>query len=385
LLVKTYSICINASGLLPIPPTKGGGIELVVYEISKRLAEKGIKTFVICTPCGEQKEFFHENLRFINANFFLKSPFCIMKILRRIDLVISEERHNGIASIFFSLHVPVVFHIHNAYPIITREDTSLINYGIDHAMTKTAAIISRHIITASNQIKDELIKEGINHNKITVISNAVDLDKFSPNISGEAVRKKYGLSGKRVLLSVGRISPYKGLAETIKAVSMLDKRFCDVVFLIVGPKFGEAYYRNLLNLVNELNLKERVIFTGNISHSDLSQFYAATDIFLFPTRGEGNPLVLLEAMASGLPIISSNIPSILEILSQKEGLLINTRYSQNIAEAIVKLLDAPEIRLKLGENARKKAEKEFCWEAVCNRLISLLKSLINPEKKESGE
>jgi glycosyltransferase involved in cell wall biosynthesis len=275
-----------------------------------------------------------------------------------------------------------VFHLHNAYPIITREDAPLINYGIDHAMTKTAAAISRHVITGSNQIKDELIREGIPHNKVTVIPNAVDLDKFNPHISGEAVRKKYDLASKRVLLSVGRISPYKGLTETVKAVSMLDKRFHDVAFLIVGPKFGEAYFRYLLNLVNELDLKERVIFTGNISHADLPQFYAASDVFLFPTRGEGNhPLALLEAMASGLPIISSKIPSIIEILSQKEGLLIDTHDARNISEAIAKLLDDPETRFKLGENARKKAEKEFSWDAVCSKMMVLLESLIAPEKK----
>ena len=381
-MFRKQSICINASGLLPIPPTKGGGIELVVYELSKRMAEKGINVFVISSSSGKKREVFYNNLRFIDANIFLKSPFCIFKILKNIDLILSEERHNGVASLLFSRRLPVVFHIHNAYPIIAREGASLMNYGVDHAMTKTAAAISRHVITGSNQIKDALIGEGIPDNKVTVIPNAVDLDNFNPHVSGDAVRKKYDLTGKRVLLFVGRISPFKGLTEALKAVSMLDKKFRDVTFLIVGPKFGEVYFRGLLNLVNELDLKERVIFTGKMSHADLPQFYAASDVFLFPTKGEGNsPLALLEAMASGVPIISSKIPSINEILSQGEGILIDTRDPRDISEAIAKLLEDSTTRLKLGENARKKAEKEFSWEVFCNKMIILLENLIISEKK----
>jgi glycosyltransferase involved in cell wall biosynthesis len=178
------------------------------------------------------------------------------------------------------------------------------------------------------------------------------------------------------LLYVGRLSPFKGLTEAIKSLSMLNEPYKDVKLLIVGPPNTEAYYQYLRNLVLDLDLKDNVIFTGNVKHSDLPYFYAASDLLLFPTKGEGGtPNVLLEAMASGLPIITSNIPAINTILSFEDAYMTDTTNPRSIAEAIVKLLDDNSLRSSLARNARLTAEKEFSWEIVCNKFIHLIKNL----------
>lgn len=234
-------------------------------------------------------------------------------------------------------------------------------------------------VAVSNYAKSFFVKTFNNKDgAIEVIPNGVDSSKFRGiGINKEAKRQQLGLDAKDiVLINVSNITKAKGQEYLVMAVKELMKDYPNVCLLIAGKKEIDCeLYACLKKMIAEFSLGSRIKFLG--SREDISDLLAASDIFVFSSVYEASPIALLEAMAVGLPIISTDIPAIREmIVSGKEGVLVPPADSKSIAGAVKDLICNSQKRLILGKNAQKKTVKQFSIEAVAEKYEFIYEKLI---------
>lgn len=215
----------------------------------------------------------------------------------------------------------------------------------------------------SHYYSEILIKKGISPSKIKIFKRGVDLSSFSPSYKNDTYWKnKLGIKGiSKVILYVGRISKEKNLELFLKIATHFPKE----TFIIVG----DGPYREEL----EKNKPENVFFIGYLRDRELSQAYASSDIFLFPSETETYGLVILEAMASGLPVLVSSRGASKEHLTNEiEGFVCNNL--QEYLDKLNLLLSNKEIYVKMRERALEKAKKldfEKSYKDYLNEIIAV--------------
>jgi len=226
----------------------------------------------------------------------------------------------------------------------------------------------RKSVVLNEPLKKKLVKKGIEERKLDVIPNGVNVEDFNLN-EGEIVmaRKKYGLKGIIVMFA-GTVTPRKGVLQLIRAgeISNLGK---DVLFLIVGNlNLDREYSQKVMEYAKSKGVNAK--FTGLVPYDDLKALYSACDIFILPSFEEGQGVVLLEAMASGKPLIGSNVGGIpLQIKDGWNGFLVKPGSERELAEKIKYLIENPEERKRMGKNSRKLAEEEFDWEKIAEKYL----------------
>ena len=225
---------------------------------------------------------------------------------------------------------------------------------------------AHHIIVPSKYLSGIVAGWGIPAEKITVIYNGTD---FVPStLSKEEARKKLGISGN-IILSIGRLVPWKGFRMLIKIMPKLGEinQFFSLIIVGSGPD-----RRNLELMIRNLGLDRKVRLAGKASHSELADYLAAADLFVLNTGYEGFSHQILEVMAAGVPLITTNAGGNVEIIRQGEnGLMVKYNDEFNLIEAIRVLWNNPDIQERLVEEAEKTV-KEFAPERMFNETISLL-------------
>jgi glycosyltransferase involved in cell wall biosynthesis len=206
-------------------------------------------------------------------------------------------------------------------------------------------------IVISDAGRSHLLRFGVPDEKIRLIRNGIDLERFTP----ASLRP---CSGVRRILFAGRLDPVKRpliLADIARALLALRKNR-DFRFVVAGDGPEEAPLRRRLRRFGLDSLFE---FSGHVP--DLAPFLADADLLIVPSRNEGIPLVILEALASGRPVVASNAGAIGEVLDQTTGILIERRKGEAcaFAEAVHGLLEQPRLRAEMGANGRRKVEAEY--------------------------
>ncbi len=229
----------------------------------------------------------------------------------------------------------------------------------------------KKIVAVSEGTKKEIIENyNVPPEDIVVIPNGIDLEEFSPENKEKyhnEIREKYNIDKDDiVLLFVGYDFKRKGLEFIIKAMSKLDNK--KVKLIVVGRDNPAPYQK----LANELNIIDKIIFTGH--QGKVKKFYSASDIFVFPTSYEAFSHVSLEAVASGLPLLTTKINGTEELLRNGiEGFFIE-RNPDDIANKLKILINDKELRQKMGENARKRA-MDFSWDIITKKYEELYKEI----------
>jgi len=205
-----------------------------------------------------------------------------------------------------------------------------------------------------------------------VLSNGVELSKFNPNLNHEQFDLQFDLKGKKILY-VGRLMEEKGLDVLIRAYSIVNAKVSNTCLIIVGK--GHIR-RNLEELTKRLGLKN-VIFTGFVSDSLLRQAYASSSLFVLPSYAEIQPLVLLEALAMGLPAIGTNVGGIPDLVVEgRNGYLLEPGDHAGLAERIITLLNDDKLRKQFSLNSLQIARDNDIEKSV-DRLERLYQWLIS--------
>lgn len=248
--------------------------------------------------------------------------------------------------------------------VITARGTDLNlipKYKLPRAMIQWEAKQSAAMITVCQALKDTLIELGTKEEKVTVLRNGVDLEKFSPPVDRESLRSKLNIKSD-ALLSVGHLITRKGHDIVIKALADIP----DMILFIAGSGPERA---TLAQLADDLGLENRVIFLGEISPSQLCEYYGAVDALVLASSREGWANVLLEAMACGTPAIATKVWGTPEVIKAPEaGRIVNERNSTELAGEIKKLFTNKPDRNK----TRSYAEK-FSWDDTTMGQVELFK------------
>lgn len=308
---------------------------------------------------------------------FIKSAFRLPFFIKNIKSVITEKNINivYINSIKSSLYgIPaakqtkcrIIWHLHDC---LNRDFYSLLVIPLIVFLTNMAD----KIICVSDTVKKYFIKAGGNPKKAVIIYNGIDTERFNPDISAESVKKQLGLSGGKIISMIGRLESWKGQRIFIKTAETICKNRGDIIFLIAGgPLFGFAEYeKELKATVEQLGLKDKVFFLG--FRTDVENIYAASDVIVHcSTKPEPFGRDIIEAMACGKPVISTDLGAPKEIITEQAGILMSPNNSNVLAENIMSLLGDSKRRERLGANARKVAESAFSIKKIVNEIENIL-------------
>jgi len=239
------------------------------------------------------------------------------------------------------------------------------------------------VIALNETAKQSFVSRGrVKVGNVVVVHNGVDTSFFRQDIEVTEVAGKYRLEGKHVVLFVGRLARIKGVEHLMKAADIVVNQFGygKMLFILVGPPSFDATERpmgmdEITNYIEQHHLNKNVILTGSLALEEVRRLYAACDIFVLPSLAEGDPLVTIEAMASGKPVIGTRVGGIpRQIRDGWNGFLIEPANEQQLAEKIKYLVDNPEERESMGANSRRYAEEEFDWRKVAEQLSTIYAS-----------
>jgi glycosyltransferase involved in cell wall biosynthesis len=259
-------------------------------------------------------------------------------------------------------------------PVILNHDHTNDPHRIDNklllALDKSTNRFARHIIAVAASCREFLIQhESIPAEKITLVPNAIDLRRFTPGtISRTESRLKLALPPDvPVIAGVGRLNPQKNFSLFLDIAAALSPRFPTLRFLLAGEGPEEEMLREK---AAQLGLADRIVFAGYVA--DTREVYAAADFLLMPSRFEGLPMTLLEAMAMNLPVVASKLDGIAEVITDGEdGLLAAPGDAAAFTERLTRLLESPGLSAQLGTAARAKIEARFSVERMTTAVESI--------------
>jgi glycosyltransferase involved in cell wall biosynthesis len=260
----------------------------------------------------------------------------------------------------------IVASVHNVYTIDRKLHRRMIN--------KFLARFTDKVIAVSETVKkDVLTYDGLSEDRVRVIYNGIDTDRFS-NLNGSLIRSKLGISSEApVIGTVGRLTLQKGQKYLIDAVSALKEKISQILLLIVGdgPMRGE-----LENHIKVLGADKNIILLG--TRRDIPQLLSAMDIFVLPSIWEGLGTALIEAMAAGKAIIATDIPPIREIINtEKIGILVPARDSKAMASSIELLLNDKTLAETFCKSARERAFSDFNMTNTVDKYTNLYEDILS--------
>lgn len=233
---------------------------------------------------------------------------------------------------------------------------------------------SDEIISVSHSVKSDLVKNfKIPENKISVIYEAAN-KQFKP-INAEYYKntlEKYNIK-QPFILYAGILHKHKNIPTLIKAFYKIKRRGIKHKLVIAGAKSYKC--DEVFDIVNNLNLRRDIIFTGHVPNSDLPSFYSAADIFVYPSLYEGFGLAPLEAMACGAPVITSNTSSFPETIGDA-GFLIDPRNVDAFADGIYDVLSDDELRCDMVQKSINRA-KLFDWNKCAKETLNVYEEALN--------
>jgi glycosyltransferase involved in cell wall biosynthesis len=230
------------------------------------------------------------------------------------------------------------------------------------------------IIGVSSQIERKYKAEG-EVSRVTCIRNGIDLEGKSAQTDRWRTRKDLGVdSGTCLIGTVGRLTPVKGIPYLLQAARVLLRQGANVKVLVVGDG---SIRLDLMTQTRDLGISENVVFLGH--REDTDELVQALDIFVLPSLSEGIPMALLEAMAAARVVVASRVGGIPEIVEDGfEGFLIEPMDVDSLAERCRRLIEFPDVARKMGEQARKRVERDFSATAMADRVASVYNELLMP-------
>lgn len=235
--------------------------------------------------------------------------------------------------------------------------------------------------TVSGALRNYFVEHGIDANKISVVPNGVDVERFSPNISGTSIRCKYNLGDRIVLGFIGSFHYWHGLESLEKYVTALCGKFGNVAFLFVGDGPMRA---ELEAELSKRSFSDRVFFAGYVPHDGVSELLAAMDIVFAPYPPMEffyfSPLKLFEYMAAGKPVVASRVGQIEDMVEDGiNGLLYDAGEIEQLIARSSELIEDKELRTRIGKQARETMCANHSWRVNADKVIKLIEESLNGE------
>jgi len=373
-------------------PPYFSGMGNTCYYQAKKLAELGHEVTVFTPWRNEKFEFKDEKfkihylwplIRYGNAALVPE----IFIHLENFDVIHLHYPFIGGAEIIFFKKIfsftPIVlqyqmdFNLPGPFCLISKIYNRSFNWWILEKVERV--IVSSYDYAKTSKYLSYLLENEETKNIVVEIPNGVDLEIFKPLKKNNKLLKKYNLSLKnKIVLFVGgldRAHYFKGVDVLIKSFSQIIKDFPESVLMIVGEGDLKEKYEKI---AKNLEIEDKVIFTGKVSNEELPQYYNLADVFVLPSinRNESFGLVLIEAMACQKPCVASNLPGVRIIVdNNKTGFLVKPKNENDLSEKICLLLENDKLREEMGIKGRKKVEEKYSWEIIVKKLEKLYETV----------
>jgi len=362
-----------------------GGVETHVYQLALGLAMTGVSTEVFTTdlltdtPLRRLKgglptvpfpvrRFVARKFAEIPHGLGILAPSMALALLEETPKVVHAHAYGYFPVLAGGFaerirRVPLVVTAHS-----DRGGDSVSKRLFDWAIPPFTLRRAHRVIALTAGEASNLQRLGIDPGRIRIIPNGIDLNEF------ENVPVQRGSDGELTILFVGRCYPrQKGLEYLVRAIQLLPSRH-KVRLKIVGEDWGGVL--SLRALARALAVEDQVTFTGPLPRRDVIRAYGSSDIFVLPSLFEPFGIVLLEAMASGVPVVASRIGGIAEVVQDGEtGLLVPPGNSQALAEALGRLISDPSLRSRMGEAGRLRAAA-YSWDILLPRILKVYEEAI---------
>ena len=383
------------------PSWESGGPARVVYEISKKLVERGHEVTVYTTDGfklrlnvkknmpvdvdGIKTYYFRNLSSYLTREMVLPIPYYLPIVARReikdFDVIHIHEHRTILAVVVChyakKYGIPYILQPRGSVPTISKgRQKKLFDVLFGHAIIKDASKI-----IASSKIESEQywsVFPELNNEKIIHIPNGIDLETYQNLPQKGEFKKKYSLNdNEKIILFLGRIHKRKGADRLIEVFSKLKSEFDSVKLVIAGP--DESYLDKLKLIVSKLNIESDVIFPGPLYEKDKLEVYVDAGVFVLPSkdRYESFGNVVLEALACGTPVIVTDNCGVSEWIGDDVGYVVEYDGTQ-LYNALYKMLIDDE-KEHMSENA-KKVVRQFSWNDIIEKYETVYQSLINCEK-----
>jgi glycosyltransferase involved in cell wall biosynthesis len=363
----------------------GAGVANRVYNLVFHLQKIGVKC-TVCSPTGPDIK--------LGSSVMIKKFGILGRLYYWYQIINYFRERIGDYDIVW-LNNPLII-TNNPFPksLVTIDSTY---YGKSkhkifslplHLYYKLSTIIEKHclrkvnngkikFVVLTSQLLNELDNLGVDKQNIACILNGVDSDRFKPsNIKGK-LRKKFNLPEEGIiLLSLGRLSDVKQPYKLIELFSLIEKYSKNVTLIVAGD--GELLEK-IKTLARKMGM-ERVRFLGHVDYlTEVPDIYACSDYLIITSKYEGFPLVLLEAMASGLPCIVSPLPSLRIVEEVHCGITIDLKDLHKDAQQVLKYIAGN--NLEHSNNAREYVVRNLTWDIICQHYLHEFESLLDNKVK----
>lgn len=373
-----------------------GGVETHLCMLLPELVKKGHKVKLLTGAFqGEPEESVYENVKIfrtplMDLNWLYKRGlmdigkefgYYIDEHIRKIkpDIIHAHNMHyfskdhaNVLEKVANDLRVPLILTAHNSWddPLFLELSTHI----------KWA-----HIIAVSHFIRRELTGVGCKDSRITVIHHGIDTERFRPGIKEGITRKYPEIKGKKVIFHPARMGLGKGSDVSVKAFRLVSRVVPDAMLVLAGTKniidWGNTQQRDIayiLHLIDEFGLTDKV-FVKMFTLKEVSWLYALSSVCIYPsTVSEPFGLTMLEALASGKPMVVTNSGGMPEIIKDNiNGFVVPVRDHERLATRIISLLTDDELRNRLGNTGRCMVEKDYTKERMAEDVLRVYEKVLS--------
>lgn len=363
----------NSAGNLPVFAHRGGAIEKLVGEQIILLKDKADVSLFGTSDLPIPGIIVHHNpTRFKSMSDMWLRTFTVLRQLLQVD-----------TDIVISIHGLTVF---SSFIYAKLRRKRYVAWEYDHVMWIPPFTIPRQfyhqlvrsadlIITESETQRRRMTNRGVPANKISVIPLGVDLESFSPCVTGKR---------ENTIVCVAKFAKHKNQLSILKAFKAnLDRGYLqNYRLLFVGPKrsaFGPGgdagYFLECSSYVQESHLDPYVTFTGFVQPDVLKEILRTSKLFMFMSAEEAFGLAVAQAMACGLPCIVNNIEPLPEVVGDA-GIIVSSEDIEQVAEQMIRLVSDPILWQRYSFNARTRAEKCFDARVVAEQCLDLYRGLI---------
>lgn len=297
----------------------------------------------------------------------------------------ASNHWNGLAAVKTGriLGIPSVYEVRGLWEVTrgsrdpewARSD----QYKYIARMEADAARGATKVLAITRALQMELVERGVDEDKIVLVPNGVDTERFTPLPRDEELAAQLGVSGKKVIGYVGSVVDYEGLELLLDAVRNLRRTHDGFHVLIVGDG---AALENLREKTESESIEDVVTFTGRIPHAKVERYYSLIDITPFPRLPLPvcemvSPLKPFEAMAMGKAVVASDVAALTEIVSPGvTGLLHEKGNAESLTDQLGKLLDDPALMAALGERSREWVVAERDWRSIAATIAGTYSELL---------
>jgi len=335
-----------------LPKLDVGGVETGTIDLSKELVKRGHKVIVVSGGGELVKKLIDMGVKHVELPVYKKSPFAIISSIKKLESIIRDEHINIVHS---RSRVPNIIAFFAARHTGAKFITTAHGYYSNHFISRVTGW-ARFVIVASSIIGRHMIEDfKVPYERVRLVPRGVDLDKFKFNAPSASVKSVYKIG------VIGRITPIKGHAFFLQAIARVARLFPKIKVLIAGdaPEEKPGYIDKLKALTKQLEIEKFVEFIG--AQYDIPKVMSELDLLVLPSIGqEAFGRVIIEAGASGTPVIATRIGGAVEIIEDgRTGLLARPGDILEMMDLIIKVLKDRELSKNLAIEARKKVEREY--------------------------